>query len=259
VTGDVVVGAEGGLSPTVRALTDRALSADLGLTGIAGSVPRRAGVPVPSYLLHGPALAFAPDGVGMFLSLTSVSGASVPPDLAAAVGEPSLVWGLIAATERVPGAGERSPEELVAGAVGVLDGWNPWLTERILESDRSRVAAFAFRIADPDTDVTPWIPRRITALGDAVHAMPPTGGQAASTAIRDAGSLAAQLKRHLHGEQTLAAALAAYQSELGAWARPALRESAGPVRVIRALQHPLGQALGRGLLAVADRLPAWRG
>ncbi|MET8683140.1 FAD-dependent monooxygenase [Streptomyces sp. NPDC004732] len=35
-------------------------------------------------------------------------------------------------------------------------------------------------------DLAPWPAGRITALGDAVHATPPTAGKGAGAAIRDA-------------------------------------------------------------------------
>lgn len=75
--------------------------------------------------------------------------------------------------------------------------WHPWLPEQIARSDTDRVAAFPFRAADPRANLTPWSPEHITALGDAIHAMPPTGGQAASTAIRDAGCLSIQILDHV--------------------------------------------------------------
>jgi salicylate hydroxylase len=255
---DLVVGAEGASSPTVRAATPLPTTVDLGLTGIAGSAPRRAGMPVPRYLTRGPALAFGADGLGVFLSLTSTGSGPMTPQLHRAVGSPSLVWGLIAPAELLPGAVHRSAAELIDAAQRSLRGWHPWLIDRIGESDPDRVAAFAFRAADPDADLTPWRPGRITALGDAIHAMPPTGGQAASTAIRDAGSLATHLREHLRGRVALGDALAAYHRELTSWARPAVRESLGPVRVIRALRHPALQAVARPLLALADALPAVR-
>jgi salicylate hydroxylase len=255
---DLVVGAEGALSPTVRALTAAPASRDLRLAGIAGSTPRTAGAVVPAFLREGPALAFAGDGVGMFLSLTSRGGGTVADDVAAAIGPPSLVWGLIAPVQRTGPATARAPDELVQRALEITRRWHPWLRDRIAAADRSRVAVFPFRAADPRRDLTPWSSTTATALGDAIHAMPPTGGRAASTAILDADALAACLRAHLREGLPLDASLRHYQEAVPGWAVPAVRESLGPVRIIRALATPAGRAVGRPALALAAALSRLR-
>jgi 2-polyprenyl-6-methoxyphenol hydroxylase-like FAD-dependent oxidoreductase len=83
--------------------------------------------------------------------------------------------------------------------------------------------------------------------------MPPTGGQAAATAIRDAGCLAEQLLAHRRDGLPLTEALGRYHRAFPEWARPALTESLGPVRVIRALRNPLLSAAARPGLALAGR------
>lgn len=256
VRADLVVGAEGARSPTVEAVTALALNSDLGLTGIAGSAPRVAGAPIPRFLRRGPALVFSAEGTGMFLSLTSSGSGVLAGRLEEAVGPPSLVWGLIAPVARVPTAGQASSSELIEMAQRLTRRWHPWMGDQIARTLPDRIAAFAFRAADPDVDLTPWRPRRITALGDAIHAMPPTGGQAAATAIRDAGALADGVLRHLSGELALEDALRGYHRELRGWAVPALRESLGPVRLIRALGNPIAAAVARPLLRIAGAVAA---
>ena len=256
IEADLVVGAEGAISPTVKAVTPQRLTRDLRLTGIAGSTPRASGEPIPRFLVRGPALVFSADGTGMFLSLTSTGSGPLSLELVDAVGPASLVWGLIAPALRVPSAAGMTPDDLVGTALRLTARWHPWMAGRIEGTDRDRIAAFSFRAADPKSDLTPWDPRNITALGDAIHAMPPTGGQAAATAIRDAGELADQLLRHVGGELSLEAALARYHRNLRRWAVPALRESLGPIRVIRALGHPLAAAAARPLLLAAGAVAA---
>ncbi|MFS0894989.1 hypothetical protein [Microbacterium sp. 179-I 3D3 NHS] len=80
-----------------------------------------------------------------------------------------------------------------------------------------------------------------------MHAMPPTGGRAGSTAIRSAGALADALI----AEADIEAAVARYQSRVDEWARPAILESLGPVRVITTLRHPLLQLVAGPALGIA--------
>ncbi|MET4100453.1 salicylate hydroxylase [Agrococcus sp. UYP10] len=250
---DLVVAADGTRSPTVRSVTATPTSRDLGLTGIAGSAPLRPGTALPRFLLRGPGLALDHRGVGLFLSLTSMRLGAVPDALADAVGPPSLVWGVLARSATLPGALGAAPPALAAASAAAVRDWHPWIADRIEGSDVDRVAAFPFRAASPTGPRFPWPRSRVTALGDAVHAMPPTGGQAGSTAIRDAGWLADCL---LRAPSDVDAAVERYQARVDEWAAPAIRESLGPVRVLRALEQPGLQALARPALAVAGAIGA---
>ncbi|MCM3778419.1 FAD-dependent oxidoreductase [Microbacterium hydrocarbonoxydans] len=251
IDGDLVVAADGARSATLRRLAPET-SADTGLVGIAGSTPLGRAPRFPRYLDHGPALAVDRFGTGMFLSLTSRGLSSPPADLADAVGPPSLVWGLIARRDALPDVRDADPEELAATASVLVRRWHPWLQDAIAASAADRTAAFSFRAADPSEPRFPWSPCRITAIGDAVHAMPPTGGRAGSTAIRSAGALADALI----AEADIDVAVARYQSRVNEWARPAILESLGPVRVITALRHPLAQLVAGPALGVAGAVGA---
>lgn len=246
IDADLVVAADGVNSPVVRSVA-ATTNTDTGLTGIAGSTPLLAGARFPRYLERGPALALDHRGLGMFLSLTSRGLPSIPPDLADAVGPPSLVWGLIARHDVLGDTRDASPAELAAMSADLVGAWNPWMPEMIRRTDPDRTAAFRFRVADPKAPRFPWAPSRITALGDAIHAMPPTGGRAGSTAILSAGALADALI----ARPSIDDAVAAYQARVNDWAAPAITESLGPVRVIRALRHPALQSVARPLLGLA--------
>ena len=252
IDADLVVAADGARSATLRSLAPDT-SADTGLVGIAGSTPLTRRTGFPRYLLRGPALAVDRRGVGMFLSLTSTGLRDVPPELADAVGPPSLVWGLIARRDSI-GAVSASPDELATLAASLVGRWTPWMAGVIHDSNPDRTAAFSFRAADPKAPRFPWTPGRITAIGDAVHAMPPTGGRAGSTAIRSAGALA----EALIAEPDIDIAVARYQSRVDEWAVPAIEESLGPVRVIRALGNPVAQFAAGPLLSVAGWTGAGR-
>ncbi|WP_413353870.1 FAD-dependent oxidoreductase [Microbacterium sp. 1P06AB] len=251
VAGDLVVAADGADSPVVRAL-GATTSTDTGLVGIAGSTPLAPGGRYPSFLRRGPGLALDRRGLGMFLSLASVGMGEVPQDLREAVGPPSVVWGLIARRTSVPETRGATAAELVETSLAATQRWHPWLADTIAASDPDRTAAFGFRAASLTGRRFPWRAPRITAIGDAVHAMPPTGGRAGSTAIRSAGALADEVIRG----SDLDEAVARYQAAVDDWAVPAIRESLGPVTAIRALAHPLAQAVAGPALSAAGAVGA---
>jgi 2-polyprenyl-6-methoxyphenol hydroxylase-like FAD-dependent oxidoreductase len=246
IDADLVVAADGVNSAVLRSITSRT-NADTGLIGIAGSTPLVAGGRFPRYLERGPALALDRRGLGMFLSLTSRGIQRISPELADAVGPPSLVWGLIARHDMLGDTRDASAAELAAISADLVGAWNAWMPEMIGRTDPDRTAAFSFRVADPKAPRFPWTPGRITAVGDAVHAMPPTGGRAGSTAILSAGALADELIARPRIDE----AVAAYQARVNDWAAPAIAESLGPVRVIRALRHPTLQRVAGPLLGLA--------
>lgn len=247
VEGDVIVAAEGARSPTVRSIAGAETSRDVGLIGIAGSSPLAGRGCLPSFLRRGPALAVDHRGLGMFLSLASRGLGPVPAELADAVGPPSLVWGLIARRDMLGDVARAPAGELVTQSRSLVEAWHPWMRTQIDASDLGRVAAFNFRAASPTAPRFPWVASRITAIGDAVHAMPPTGGRAGSTAIRSAGALADAL---IAGDD-IDEAITRYQVQVDAWAVPAIRESLGPVRALQALARPTAKTLARPALAVA--------
>lgn len=262
ITADVVVGAEGPASPTVTALAGAPTATPTGLVGIAGSTSLDPSDQLPAHLLAGPGLAVSGSGTGLFLSTAGLNAppGDMPPEIRDLAPRASLVWGLIARRASLPDMLPTSGEELVELAVEQLSGWEPRLRALVERAQPDTVALYTFRAADPRADLTPWRPGPVTALGDAVHCMPPTGGRAAATAIRDAGFLADALTSR---PATLAGARAAirdYEDAMPAWAVPAIRESLRPVTVINALANPALRAVAGPALHLAPHVtPArWR-
>lgn len=251
VTADLLVGADGVGSRVARALAGRPTSTRLGVSGIAGRTPVDDGNRglVPALLRRGPALAFGPGGVGLFLTLHDPGAPdrdpAEPPELEA----PALVWGVLADDRRCP-VRSVAADELVRTVLDLLERWDPAVRELVRQSDPGSVASYSFRAADPAADLTPWPPGPVTALGDAVHAMPPTGGRGAATAIRDADVLA----RHLGRPGDLPAAVAGFHAEMATYAPAAVAESLGPVRWIRALQGPAATVAARAAFPLLGAL-----
>lgn len=243
---DLLVGADGVGSRVAGALAGRPTSARLGVSGIAGRTAIDDGNRglVPALLQRGPALAFGPGGVGLFLTLHvpgpgPVAGAPEPPEIE----PPALVWGVLADDRRYPvDVRALAADELVPTVLALLERWDPDVRELVRQSDPGSVASYAFRAADPTGDLTPWPAGPVTALGDAVHAMPPTGGRGAATAIRDADVLAARLAEVRNGTLALPLALRRFQAEMATYAPAAVAESLAPVRWIRALRGPTATA-----------------
>lgn len=256
--GDLLVGADGVGSRVAAALAGRPTSAPLGVSGLAGRtrLTDATRALVPDVLRPGPALAFGPDGVAVFLSVHDPeAGTAVDPatcvDVPADVEPGDLVWGLTAVDDRFP-AGVRDLDDagLRRAALDMLPGWDPALRELVAAETRT-VGHFRFHAVDPDADLTPWPSGTVTAIGDAVHAMPPTGGRAAATAIRDADLLARGLLEARKGTTTLPLAVQAYERDMPRYARDAVRVSLGPVRWMRHLARPGLRHLARAALPVA--------
>ena len=261
---DVLVGADGANSAVATRLASGTVARGVGLSGIAGRTPARAldttGLAVDP---AGPLLAIGPGGVGAFLALhdparchaavpasRTVNGVDTQPN-------PFLVWGLIATDSivegwRNDGGGAHAAAQLLADR-----GWSRSVIDSVAAADESTVTAYRMSAADPDA-LAPWASGTVTAIGDAVHVMPPTGGLGASTALRDAAVLNAELGAAEEGRFTVPMALHRYENRMRTYAAPAVRESLGPVRWIRRSAGPLGSPVSAVALSAAANLAALR-
>ncbi len=97
---------------------------------------------------------------------------------------PTLIWGLLGPDGALSGRSRSGGEDAVAAAVALLSGWAPRVRDLVAASDPAGVSAYRLHAADPGADLTPWPAGRVTALGDAVHAMPPTGGRCRPEPVR---------------------------------------------------------------------------
>ncbi|MEV0384927.1 NAD(P)/FAD-dependent oxidoreductase [Nonomuraea sp. NPDC050643] len=263
--GDLLVGADGAGSRVAAALAGRPTTVPAGVSGIAGRTPltSRTRTLVPELLREGPALAFGPRGVGLFVTVHDpAAGTLVDPascaDVPAVIEPPTLIWGALAPDGLYPG----DPRTLDGAAlIGLTDallrGWDESVRALVRAGDPSSTAYFRFHTTDPGTDLTPWPAGAVTALGDAVHAMPPTGGMAAATAVRDADILAEELAQVLAGRSTIPMAVHRYQSRMSAYAPEAVRTSMQPLGWVHRLAGPVGTRLAQvtlPIVATAARL-----
>lgn len=256
---DLLVAADGSRSVVARQLAGRPLASRVGLSGIAGRTatgPGTAGL-VPPFLLRGPALAFGPTGTALFLALHDPAAGAVVdprgfPDVRPETEPPALVWGLIATDDRYPAdVATLDGRALVATTLRLLHGWDPALRELIDRATPSGVAHFPYYAADPTGDLTPYPAGRVVALGDAVHAVPPTGGVGAATAVRDAGHLARRLHQAQREGRPVPSAVAAFHRDLAGYAYGVVTDSLQPVRWVRTLGQPWARPLARLALPAA--------
>lgn len=259
---DLLVGADGAHSRVASVLAGRHLVNPIGAGGLAGRTPLsdRTRRLLPDALREGPALAFGPQGFSVFLAVQNPTTTAeiradtcidVPADLEA----DHLVWGINADLDRFP----VDPSAL--DNTGLRDlattmprTWAPSLRELLGAADPGSLGYFGFNAVDPHAPLTPWASGPITALGDAVHAMPPTAGRGASTAIRDAGALTDQLAHSARNRTTLALAVHEFERDMARNAPDAVRASLAPLRWQRRLSRPVAYHGVRLAFPVAQRL-----
>jgi 2-polyprenyl-6-methoxyphenol hydroxylase-like FAD-dependent oxidoreductase len=94
---------------------------------------------------------------------------------------------------------ELSGEETVALSLKLTAAWDPSLRCLFELQDPTQTALL--RISSAKPDLPSWEPSaRITLLGDAVHAMSPTGGVGANEALQDSADLLKVLKGDISAE-----------------------------------------------------------
>lgn len=248
VPAEVMVIADGAGSRLAARLAGRPTSTPCGLAGVAGRSPWQDLPPATRALLsREPMLAIGPGGTGLFASAHDPVGraASRTARTRAATTRPVAIWGLIAVEQALPPRPTRlGASELLDASTALLRRchWADPMLDLLRLSEQESVSAFRFNAADPD-DIATWPSGPVTALGDAVHAMPPTGGQGAATAILDAHALVERLPATARPETaTVVAGIRAYETRLREQAAPAVRESLQPLRWIRAAATPAGAA-----------------
>ncbi|GAA3257817.1 FAD-dependent oxidoreductase [Nonomuraea helvata] len=123
-----------------------------------------------------------------------------------------LLCAFVARNDQFPPHPERlDGARLKAHIAELATGWHPLLRRLIDECPVNDVSAFPFQASDRPV---PWTPSRVTALGDAMHGMPPAGGNGANTALRDAALLTHQLSQAVRGEAPLRDMIGEYEAEM---------------------------------------------
>jgi 2-polyprenyl-6-methoxyphenol hydroxylase-like FAD-dependent oxidoreductase len=139
---------------------------------------------------------------------------------------PYLMWAVTGAARQFAGRhgqlGELSPVDLHAAASHAIRRWHPDLVRLVELAAVEETSLIEVRTAVP---VPAWAASRVTLLGDAIHAMSPARGSGASTALRDAALLVAELTAAARGEKTLIRAVGDYERQMTDYGFAAVRAS----------------------------------
>jgi 2-polyprenyl-6-methoxyphenol hydroxylase-like FAD-dependent oxidoreductase len=237
--GDVLVGADGINSVVRKQLLPHVSIVETGTRALYSIAPltEELAAGLPEALFDGFACASGPNGAffayGAYQPRRPIAeavaelapGASidpVDPYLMVNLGLPPATapnWG------DVPDLWHSSAQTLHSVMRTAVEGWHPALAGLVEHVDPTTIFPVATRhlqLADP------WPAGRVTLIGDAVHAMPPSFGSGANTALRDAAALSRVLAQAAQGDRPVVEAVAEYENEMRAEVFPILRASADP-------------------------------
>ncbi|MFI9325784.1 FAD-dependent oxidoreductase [Kitasatospora aureofaciens] len=223
-TGDLLVGADGIGSAVRRQLLPEAEIVTLPGNAVLGRTPltERFAALVPGFgtIVHGPGIIMLL-GRMEFRRPPRLAVAELAPDVLLPDTDNYLRWVVM-----LPVPHSREPDGWPAvrdQLLTLLDDWHPDLLDLVRQSDVVNSSPLTVRCAKP---VPHWGgTRRVTLLGDAIHPMPPSGGQGANTALRDAALLSRSLAAVQRDEAELPAAVAQYELRMLDYGFTAVTES----------------------------------
>jgi 2-polyprenyl-6-methoxyphenol hydroxylase-like FAD-dependent oxidoreductase len=204
--GDVLVGADGNRSAIRRQLLPHATVQDLGLRCLYGrmTITGTTEPLIPAAFNRG------------FIWVADEKGRGsgfAPVRFRSATRRPDYLMTTFVTTQEGLGVPDEElftlpSEDLWTLTMAAVADWHPAIRELFAHADRDMFFPITIRASER---VEAWPSGPVTLLGDAIHAMPPTGGVGANTALRDAATLASELLAAAHGGQSLIDAVAAYE------------------------------------------------
>ncbi|MFD5829052.1 FAD-dependent oxidoreductase [Lentzea sp. NPDC060358] len=254
VSADLVVGADGTHSLVARHLAAAPTNRPAGIIGFSGRT-RRSDLTTAEQRRLGTrsTMGIGPRGAALYVGfLDPIGNAALDaPELSRSVTTgPTYIWGAMFPES----ARTDSLRELHGAALctALLDRfrehrWAAHTLEVIARTDPGSVAAFRFNAASTRAgDLAPWPAGRITALGDAVHATPPTAGMGAGAAIQDAADLLDALSG-----TALTEAIERYEARMRERGGEVLTAAMRTVRLILATNTTLGALATAALCPLA--------
>ncbi|MEV6136694.1 FAD-dependent monooxygenase [Nocardia sp. NPDC051990] len=262
---DLVVGADGAHSVVARHLAGGQTNSPAGIIGFSGRTLLHDLSPHEQRRLRPRSgLAVGPRGAALYVGfLDPVGNAALDaPELRMSVTTgPTYIWGaMFPESATTDSLRDLRDVELQTALLGQFHkrGWAEHTLEVITQADPRSVAGFRFNAASTRAaDLAPWPAGRITALGDAVHATPPTAGMGAGAAIRDAAGLLNHLTASAAGDTTLIDAINQFETDMRQRGSEVLTLAMKTVRWILATDTTFGAAataVCTPILAAAARL-----
>lgn len=234
-SGDVLVAADGINSVIRRQMLPEVATIDTGARGLSARAPLSDALiaELPEALFDGFASAVSPDGVrfvyGAYQPRRPIAeaAADLAPGAAIDAVDPYMMVNFTFRQDSplvagIPDLWRATPEQLHSVLCRAVQGWHPGLAALVDHIDLTTLFPLSVRHLEP---AQPWRSGRVTLLGDAIHAMPPTFGAGANSALRDAASLATQLQRVNHGGTDVVDAIADYEHDMRTQIFPILRAS----------------------------------
>ncbi len=237
IEGDVFVGADGIRSSTRARLLGEPEIVDTHLGSLYGraALPPELAATLPPALFDGFVFAIGPDGrfltFGAWQPRRPIAEASgeLVPDAAIDPVEPYMQVTLNIPPEgplAYPGdLATATGDELYAFWNAAVADWAPVLKDLVGRIEPASIFLSRIRGIRP---VDEWTPGRVTVIGDAIHAMPPSFGAGANTALRDAATLARHLGEADRDGSSPVDAVGRYEAEMREYAYPILRMSLDP-------------------------------
>jgi 2-polyprenyl-6-methoxyphenol hydroxylase-like FAD-dependent oxidoreductase len=245
---DVLVGADGVGSAVRRQFLPQATVVDTGARCLYGKtlLTKETLALVPPMLFEGFTAVIGGRAVGMASGLVRFpepveqAAARICPRAHVTPVADYLMW---AVTAPGPRFGLPEPELLALPPVGLhrlaaeaIAGWHPDLRALV---DRAEVEE-TFLVRVNTSEPTPaWPSGRVTVLGDAIHAMSPSGGSGANTALTDARVLRAALVAAVRGETPLTQAIRGYEEQMRDYGYAAVAAAGQNMGNLWAQRHPV--------------------
>lgn len=231
VVADVLVGADGVGSRVRRQYLPAAEPQPAGVAGIGHKLmlTDTARSWVPARLQQGMNVISGPGPVSLFTAAyrpppgARASLSRVSRDVPPGVEDPYILCALVTEPDRLPTDLDAVDSDALRDLVDELvAGWHPTLRRLLADSDPASRGASRFTVSP---QLQTWPSSQVTLLGDAVHAMPATGGLGGNAALRDARRLTQALVDTAHGRVDPVAGIAAYEADQRDHGYGAVREA----------------------------------